>query len=89
MFKIFSASLQKANEKAEKAIYTSDMDTEQEARYSRKYRAKKILSSSESEDDSNRSVTLPSPPCPPVKRKYNNFITLTMPVYMYIYLRNL
>ena len=69
MFTTFSASLQKADAKAEKALYTSDMDTEKEAKWYRKHRAKKILSS-ESEEESGKSEILPSPPRPPVKRKY-------------------
>lgn len=47
------------------------MDTEKETKYYRKYRARKALSSSESEGEScTNNATLPSPPCPPVKRKY-------------------
>ncbi|XP_029154844.1 uncharacterized protein LOC114927940 [Nylanderia fulva] len=60
------SSLQKAYAKAEKALYTSDMDTEKEAKYYRKHRARKIYSSSESEEESG--VNLPPAPCPPAKR---------------------
>lgn len=67
-FKIFSASLQKANEKTRRAIYTSDLDTDKEARSYRKMRAKRVYSS-ESEDESCADTTLPSPPSSP-KRKY-------------------
>lgn len=70
IFKIFSASLCKADEKAKQALYTSDMDTDKEARGKRKYRAKKDVSSSESEEESSTEIILPSPPRPPVKRKY-------------------
>jgi len=61
--------LQKADEKAEKAMYTSDMDTEKETKYYRKFRARKVLSSSGSEEESCSSVVLPSAPRPPVKRQ--------------------
>lgn len=73
MFKIFLASLQKADEKATKAMYTSDMDTEKESKQYRKYRAQKVLSSSCTEDeDQNANLTLPSPPRPPsLKCNYN------------------
>ncbi|XP_011872890.1 PREDICTED: uncharacterized protein LOC105564789, partial [Vollenhovia emeryi] len=65
MFKIFSASLRKADEKAKLAIYTSDMDTDKEARCYRKIRAKKFVSSSESEEEPCTDVILPFAPCPP------------------------
>lgn len=71
MFPTLSASLQKARAKAEKALYTSDMDTEKETKSHRKYRARKVLSSSESEEESSTNITLPSAPHPPIKkRKY-------------------
>lgn len=70
IFKIFSVSLCNADEKAKQALYTSDMDTDKEARGKRKYRAKKDVSSSESEEESSTEIILPSPPRPPVKRKY-------------------
>ncbi|XP_070167966.1 uncharacterized protein [Polyergus mexicanus] len=63
------SSLQKADAKAEKALYTSDMDTEKEAKSYRKYRARKVLSSSESEEESCTSAILPPAPCPPAKRQ--------------------
>ncbi|XP_071574436.1 uncharacterized protein [Temnothorax nylanderi] len=37
------SSLHRANEKAEKAIYTSDMDTEQDTKYYRKFKARKFI----------------------------------------------
>ncbi|XP_029170335.1 uncharacterized protein LOC114940025 isoform X2 [Nylanderia fulva] len=64
------SSLQKAYAKAEKALYTSDMDTEKEAKYYRKHRARKIYSSSESEEESG--VNLPPAPCPPAKHQRLN-----------------
>ncbi|XP_011858819.1 PREDICTED: uncharacterized protein LOC105556345 [Vollenhovia emeryi] len=64
-------SLRKADEKAKLAIYTSDMDTDKEARCYRKIRAKKFVSSSESEEETCTDVILPFSPCPP-KRKYTN-----------------
>ncbi|XP_070171236.1 uncharacterized protein [Polyergus mexicanus] len=63
------SSLQKADAKAEKALYTSDMDTEKETKSYRKYRARKVLSSSESEEESCTSAILPPAPCPPAKRQ--------------------
>ncbi|XP_070171336.1 uncharacterized protein [Polyergus mexicanus] len=63
------SSLQKADAKAEKALYTSDMDTEKEAKSYRKYRARKVLSSSESEEESCTSAISPPAPCPPAKRQ--------------------
>lgn len=51
-----------------KAIYTSDMDTDKEARCYRKFRVRKCLSSSESEEEPCTDIILPSAPCPP-KRK--------------------
>ncbi|XP_029168709.1 uncharacterized protein LOC114940960 [Nylanderia fulva] len=63
------SSLQKADAVAEKALYTSDMDTEKETKKYRKYRARKDIYSSESEEEGT-SATLPSAPCPPVKRNY-------------------
>ncbi|EZA46848.1 hypothetical protein X777_01146 [Ooceraea biroi] len=65
------SSLQKADAKADQAMYTSNMDTEKEGRYYRKYKAKKQKSSSESEEELH-NVMLPSPPLPPVKRKYKH-----------------
>lgn len=73
MFTTFSASLQKADAKAEKALYTSDMDTEKEIKSYRKYRARKVLSSSESEEESCTSAILPPAPCPPAKHNYKQF----------------
>lgn len=70
-FKIFLASIQKADDKAQMATYTSDMDTEKESKYYRKYRAKKVISSSESEEEPCTSVVLPIPPRPPARRKLN------------------
>lgn len=69
ILKIFSATLRKANDKARQAIYTSDMDTDKELISNRKYRARKLYSSSGSEEELCTDVNLPPVPCPP-KRKY-------------------
>jgi len=67
IYNTFSASVHKAHEKAEKAIYTSDMDTEKETKDNRKHRAKKIMSSSEDEEEHCTNIIVPSPPHPPAK----------------------
>lgn len=74
IFTIFLASLQKANEKAKQALYTSDMDTEKETKNNRKIRAKRFLSSSESEEESSTNAILPSPPRPPAKCNYKKIL---------------
>ncbi|XP_070171297.1 uncharacterized protein [Polyergus mexicanus] len=45
------------------------MDTEKETKSYRKYRARKVLSSSESEEESCTNAILPPAPCPPAKRQ--------------------
>lgn len=54
--------MQKADEKAERAIYTSDMDTEKETKEYRKHRAKKIRCSSDDEEEYCTDIEVPPPP---------------------------
>lgn len=70
IFIIFSAFLKTAEEKVKTAIYTSDMDTEKEAKEYRKHRAKRIYSSSESEEEQYINTNVPSPPHLPPKSNY-------------------
>jgi len=87
IFEIFSASLRKADEKAKQALYTSDMDTDREARSNRKFKARKAIFSSESEEESSVEDILPSPPRPPAKRKYKQiYYVYSTYVYKYIYM---
>ncbi|XP_071574407.1 uncharacterized protein [Temnothorax nylanderi] len=63
-------SLENAYEKLEKALYTSDLDTEKEGKEYRKKRAAKEYSPSWSESEEERHTNLPSNPhlSPKVKR---------------------
>ncbi|EFN78497.1 hypothetical protein EAI_09300 [Harpegnathos saltator] len=59
------SSLETADEKANRAIYTSDMDTEKEGKEYRKHRTKKrVFTSSESEEEPYTTVYLPPPSLP-------------------------
>jgi len=67
IYNTFSASIHKAHEKAERAIYTSDIDTEKETEDNRKHRAMKVMSSSGNEEEHCTNIIVPSPPHSPAK----------------------
>src|SRR5215469_10035989 len=46
------------------------METNKEVRSNRKFKARKAVSSSKSEEESFTEVIISSPSCPPAKRKY-------------------
>jgi len=61
------------------------MDTDREARSNRKFRARKAMFSSDSEEESSIEDILPSPPRPPAKRKYKQiYYVYNTYVYKYI-----
>ncbi|XP_025157203.1 uncharacterized protein LOC105188675 isoform X1 [Harpegnathos saltator] len=68
------SSLETADEKANRAIYTSDMDTEKEGKEYRKHRTKKrVFTSLESEEEPYTTVYLPPPSLPlKVQRRRND-----------------